>query len=404
MKVVNENILNKWYKHWRWQTSNLNVLHHNKLQFNRKDIEKVHLFLNDFFGLDYFEPTMLDKMSVDSFNPVISALIHKMPSSNFRIFEIINAIEFSKKWAPQHFNQMANTKNDTERFFPYLFESEIKTLLRHNGFLIKKEKKDEIQKYDAVMAYGSQKFIIECKKLYSNKYLFFESIWNNIFAMLNKINRQKYGVSVYGYFDIDERNPGKSAHNQKKNFNRFSNDLSNCRNPKQKYECDNEALYIFPFNTMEYNILKIEDKHTCLFCLELKEEFYTNNLNRYHAEIKFKASSDIRELNNKMKKTIRRAIEQHEKSSHLPLMIFIDNEKNISPILPLFNSKEDVDVRWIEEKIEKSSRDIIICLYFRSYDKYMFPKKEMIVFGPDKFKNLCNKLEMMNLNSSYKIN
>src|SRR5690625_3654082 len=100
---------------------------------------------------------MLDKMSVDSFNPVISALIHKMPSSNFRIFEIINAIEFSKKWAPQHFNQMANTKNDTERFFPYLFESEIKTLLRHNGFLIKKEKKDEIQKYDAVMAHGSQR-------------------------------------------------------------------------------------------------------------------------------------------------------------------------------------------------------------------------------------------------------
>src|SRR5690625_7757942 len=127
---------------------------------------------------------------------------------------------------------MANTNNDTERFFPYLFEAEIKTLLRHNGFLIKKEKKDEIQKYDAVMAHGSQKFIIECKKLYSNKYLFFESIWNNIFAMLNKINRQKYGVSVYGYIDIDERNTGKSEDNKKQNFNLCSNDISNSLNPK----------------------------------------------------------------------------------------------------------------------------------------------------------------------------
>src|SRR5690625_7909055 len=112
MKVVNENILNKWYKHWRWQTSNLNVLHHNKLQFNRKDSEKVLLFLTDFFGLDYFEPTMLDKLSVDSFNPVICALIHKMPSSSFRIFVILNAIEFSKKSALQQLNQLSDQIND----------------------------------------------------------------------------------------------------------------------------------------------------------------------------------------------------------------------------------------------------------------------------------------------------
>jgi len=398
-----ENILDKWYKHWEWQTSFLNIFHHNRLRFDREDIKNIYSFLSDFFGIEYFEPMTLGKMTIDNLNPIISALIHKIPSSNFRLFEIISAIEFSKRSASYHYQNLTNNKTNLESFFPLLFESEIKTLLLHNGFSIYKESKKNIAKFDGVMTYQSQDFIIECKKLYSANFLYLRKFWNVLFGMLNEINKQRYGYPIYGYFDICVKNKKGSSHNQKMNFNAFSNDLLKYGRGNHKYRTGNDVLYLFPYHQMEYNILKIENKHTVLFCLRPVEDLSIvgpEKKYRYHSEIMFKASIDLQDVNNKMKRNIRQAIKQHEDVDHLPLIVFIDNEKYLSSVLPLFNSKEDIDLSWIKNKIKKTPRDLIICMYLRDYGKY-YPRKKMLVFGPDRLKHLCDKISRMNMHHCY---
>lgn len=395
------NLLEKWRNDWWCKTSTL-YPHAQLISFRRIDILGIYENLKSYFGLEHFEPIHLHQCKYEDLDLVRCLLADSTEISNFRIFEIINAILYTERKNSVLAQKLKATLKDPRQFMDLVFESEVNRILDENGFSIRHNMIIGTQQLDGYLEFMDQEYIVECKKVYNLKYELIRTLWSILFKMLSKIEKMDKGFGLYGYFTIAEISMKKSVHILNRIISQFFKQLQERKKYYIRSQHDGLNWATFPYHEKEYLAKLTENDWSFLFRLKPPDRIIPG-INRYHAEIRFQYRIDLEDAHTKLFRIISKAEKQHKNNRRKPLLIFLDFESNRSLMNPLFSSLENLHYERIKRRLSKNSSDVILCFFFRSYTS-ITPEKIVKVICDDKFYLLKRQLETMNLNDSFIIN
>lgn len=395
------NLLDHWHREWWCKTSKL-YPYNQLISFRRKDIEGIYHTMKTYFGKEHFEPLVLNRCTYNDIDPIRCLLADSTGISNFRIFEIINAIRYTERKNPKLAHKLKNARNYPRHFMDLALESEVNRILDQAGFHIHHNVVKGSQPLDGYLVFDGKGYIVECKKAYNFKFDLIHGLWTMLLNMLSKIEKMNKGIGLYGYFTINENSVKKSTHDLNDIVNKFFKQLLKKDNYYLKSEHGGLKWRTFPYHKKDFLLKLNEQDWTFLFRIEPPDTISPGVINRYHSEIRFQYGINREDARKKLDSIIKKAKRQHKANTDLPLLLFLDFETNRSLFNPLFSSPKDIYINRIKEQVNKSAKDVIVCMLFRNYTS-ISPQKTMEVVCDEKFNELRQKLLSMSLNDSFKL-
>jgi len=394
------NLLNSWYKHYRWRSSSLNP----QRDVARIYIDQLYERLRTMFGHGFFdipEPTKIGTMSTNWLHYLLAS---RENNALVPLWEFHTLVEVADKYFPDIHKRLLSYKKDTWKMQDTLFEVFAARWLNHNGALIDVEPMIGNQLLDGVCSINGKHFIYECQKLRSVSMDTIRALLDVQVYFAQYLNQIKYAAPVSCVVMI-KQNPKKAKNAVITRLRKFfkSQEFKMGRFQEQTITTPDFEIIIRPFTygmeaseTFKNNIPRV---HIDIIPPnKLNEEGLTYHQVRFRTD--FTLTQDY--INEKFIEHIRKKRKQHRKNKDKPRLFIFDsehlNDMNV-PISPLPNT---IEKEIVEEYLNSKKTDDVVCIIYRNYRESL-PRFTVKVFAPEHMKFFARQLETFGFHQDYEV-
>lgn len=394
------NLLNNWYKHYRWRSSPLNP----QRDVARLSIDQLYERLHTMFGHEFFEIPEPTKIGTMSTNWLHYLLAGRGNSSLVPLWEFHTLVEVAEKYFPDIHKRLMSYKKDTLKMQDTLFEVFAARWLNHNNTLVAVEPVFGNQTLDGVCSINGRHFIYECKKLRSVSMDTIRALLDVQVYFAQYLNKVKYASPVSCVVLLKQKSK-KTKNAVINGLRKFfaSQEFKTGRFQKQTITTPSFELIIAPFtygmeasDTFKNNIPRI---HIDI----IPPNKYNKEGLTYHParfRVDFTLTQDY--INEKFIEHISKKRKQHRKNSDKPRLFLFDSEHLNDMNLPISPLPHTIEQEPVEKYLNSKNTDDVVCIIYRNYRKSL-PEFTVKAYAPEHMQAYARHLEKFGFHQDYDV-
>lgn len=396
------NLLNNWYKRYRWRSSPLNP----QRDVARISIDQLYERLHTMFGHKVFEIPEPTKIGTMSTNWLHYLLASHGNSSLVPLWEFHTLVEVAEKYFPDIHKRLMSYKKDTWKMQDTLFEVFAARWLNHNGALIAVETKldNQIQVLDGICSINDRHFIYECQKLRSVSMDTIKALLAVQVYFAQYLNNVKYAAPVSCVVMI-KQNPKKAKNAVISSLRKFftSQKFKTGRFQEQTITTPNFEIIITPFTygmeaskTFKNNIPRVH--MDIIPPNKLNEEGLTYHQVRFRTD--FTLTQDY--INERFIEHIKKKRKQHRKNRDKSRLFIFDSEHLNDMNIPISPLPGTIEKETVERYLNSKDTDDVVCIIYRNYRESL-PKFTVEVFAPEHMQLYARQLRKFGFHQDYEV-
>lgn len=394
------NLLNNWYKHYRWRSSSLNP--HRDVA--RVSIDQLYERLYTMFGNEFFEIPEPTKIGTMSTNWLHYLLASRGSSALVPLWEFHTLVEVAEKYFPDVHKRLLSYKKNTWKIQDTLFEVFAARWLNHNGALVAVEPTLGNQVIDGFCNINGTHFIYECQKLRSVSMDTIRAILDVQVYFAQYLNKIRYASPVSCVVML-KQNPKKAKNAVITWLKKFftSSEFKTGRFREQTITVPDFEIIITPFTygmeaskTFSSNIPRVH--------IDIIPPNKINKEGLTYQQVRFRTDFTLTQdyINEQFIERINKKRKQHRKNSDKPRLFLFDSEHLNDMNLPISPLPHIIEQETVENYLNSKSTNDVVCIIYRNYRESL-PKFTVKAFAPEHMKPFAQQLEKFGFHQDYEV-